>query len=63
MLTASRPPLACDLLAGSPVEGVPAAGGLVVQDLLSRVVGGGAVHGNLRVLGRAVNDISRKFSH
>ena len=58
MLAPSRLSLACDLLAGSPVEGVPAAGGLVVQDLLSRVVGGGAVHGHLWVLGRAVNNIS-----
>ena len=30
MLAPSRPPLACDLLAGSPVEGVPAAGGVSV---------------------------------
>ena len=58
MLAPSRPPLACDLLAWSPVEGVPAAGGLVVQDLLSRVVGQGAIHGHLWVLGRAVNNIS-----
>ena len=63
MLAPSRLSLACDLLAWPPVEGVPAAGGLVVQDLLSHVVGQGAVHSNLRVLGRAVNDISRKISH